>query len=125
MASAFRVFILLAVFLFVDARRADAQAVVVSPVYVAPVVTRSYYYPPPVISAYAPSSVSYYAGPVATYPAPAVSYYAPAVSYYAPAVSYYAPAVSYYAPTYAPAATTYYRYGLLGRRVAATTYYYP
>jgi hypothetical protein len=91
----------------------------------APTASAQYLVPAP---AYYPPRVSYYAAPapvVSYYPAPApvVSYYAPpAVSYYpAPVVSYY-PAPVYYGPS---AVTTYYRYGLLGRRVGATTYYYP
>src|SRR5262245_45357986 len=87
--------------LLTTAPPAAAQAVVVGP---------PSYCPAPVVSYYAPSAVSYYASP-------AVSYYAaPAVAYYpAPAVSYYrAPVATYYAPA---AVTTYYRYGLLGRRV--------
>ncbi|MFN4257654.1 MAG: hypothetical protein ACK4RK_00015 [Gemmataceae bacterium] len=82
-------------------------------------------YCPPVVSCYTPPVVSYYAPPAVTYyRAPTVAYYsAPAVSYYAPPVvtTYAAPVTTYYAP---PAVTTYYRYGLFGRRVAATTYYY-
>jgi hypothetical protein len=96
------------------ATRGPAQTVV----YAAP----SYY--PQAVSYYAPA-VSYYQ-PVTYYAPPAASYYyAPTVSYYAaPTVSYYAaPAVSYYAPAYYPPVTTYYRYGLFGRRVGAVTYY--
>lgn len=76
---------------------ADAQTVIVSPPmvhYSRPVVTYSYYYTPPVVSYYAPPAVS-------CYPTPAVAYY-------------YAPATT----------TTYYRSGVLGRRVPTTTYYY-
>jgi len=121
--------------LLLAAQTAAAQTVWVSPpsYCAAPVVSYytpavSYYSPAPAVSYYAPPAVSYYSAPAASYySAPAVSYYAaPAVSYYsAPAVSYYsAPAVSYYY-TPAPVATTYYRYGVFGRRVRATTYYYP
>jgi hypothetical protein len=97
----------------------SAQAVIVAPSAYCPAPVVSYY-APPVVSAYVAPTVSYYAAPtVSYYAAPPVRYYAPpTVSYYAPA-----PAVSYYAPT--PAVTTYYRYGLFGRRVAATSYYYP
>jgi hypothetical protein len=104
----FATLLAVSVLLFAAARPAAAQGVVVSP---------PAYCPPPTVSYYAPPTVSYY-------PAPTVSYYAPpTVAYYpAPTVSYYAaPTVTYYAP--APAVTTYYRYGLFGRRVGAVTYY--
>jgi len=63
------------------------------------------------------ATVNHDVAPTACCPAPTVSYYA------APTVSYYGAATAYYAP--ARAITTYYRYGLFGRRVATTTYYYP
>lgn len=102
---------LLAVPLLLAASRiAEGQVMVAPPLQYGPPPSVSYYYAPPVVSYYPPPVVSYY-------PAPAVSYYAvPAVAYYpAPVTAYYAPAIS----------TTYYRYGLFGRRVAATTYYRP
>jgi hypothetical protein len=107
--------------LLLAASRAPAQAVVYGqPSYCPPVVS----YSAPALSYYAPPSVSYYSPPtVSYYAAPAVSYY-PTVTNYAPAVSYYAaPTASYYAPVYAAPVTTYYRYGLFGRRVGAVTYY--
>jgi hypothetical protein len=107
--------------LLLVATRATAQTVVyVQPSYCPPVA--SYY--APAVSYYAPPSVSNYSPPtVSYYAAPAVSYY-PTVTNYAPAVSYYAaPTVSYYTPAYAAPVTTYYRYGLFGRRIGAVTYY--
>jgi hypothetical protein len=89
------------------------------------VVPATYCPPAPLVSYYAPPVVSYYAAPtVSYYAAPTVSYYAaPAVSYYAaPTVAYYAPQPVYYGPA---AVTTTYRYGLFGRRIGTTTYYYP
>jgi len=125
MTRSLRVFaVMLAVLalLFVAARAPAQTVVYYAPSYYAPPVVS--YYAPPAVSYYAAPTVSYYAAPaVSYYAAPAVSYYAPTVSYYAPStVSYYAaPTMSYYAP--APAVTTYYRYGLFGRRVGAVTYY--
>ena len=102
------------------AARAPAQTVVyAAPAYCPQAV--SYY--APAVSYYSP--VSYYAPPAASsYYSPTVSYYAaPTASYY-PNVSYYAtPAVSYYSPAYYAPVTTYYRYGLFGRRIGAVTYY--
>jgi hypothetical protein len=109
MIRPFRVLAVLAVpvLLVATAHPAAAQGVVAAPAYCAPPVVS--YYSPPAVSYYAPPAVSYYAAPsVAYYPAPTVTYYSPAPVYYAPS-----------------AVTTYYRYGLFGRRVGATTYYYP
>jgi hypothetical protein len=92
-----------------SAGRVTAQPVILSPAGV------SYYYPPPAVSYYSPSVVSY------SYGAP-VSYYTPSVSYYVPTVTYYSPPVSYYP---APAAVTTTRYGLFGRPRVSTTYYPP
>ena len=119
--------VMLAVLVLVlAATRAPAQTVVyAAPSYYPPAVS---YYAPAVayyapVSFYAPPSVSYYSPAVSYYAAPTVSYYS-TVSYYAPAVSYYAtPTVSYYTPAYNAPVTTYYRYGLFGRRTGAVTYY--
>ena len=112
-----------ALFLLAGTQRASAQAIVVGPPSV------SYYYPAPVASYYSPpvvyapiQRVSYYAAPAVTY-TPSVSYYAPPVSYAAPAVSYYGAVVPAYVAPASAVTTT--RYGLFGRPLGTTTYYYP
>ena len=101
----------LTLLLLANAPCASAQNVVVASCY------------SPSVSYYPASTVLSYSIPFA-YSGPVVSYYAaPAVSYYAaPAVSYYAaPATAYYP---AMSATTT-RYGLFGRPLSSTRYYYP
>ena len=111
-----------ALFLLAGTQRTSAQAIVVGPPSV------PYYYPAPVVSYYSPpvvyapiQRVSYYAPPPVAY-APVVSYYSAPAVYAAPAVSYYTPSVSYAAPVSAVSTT---RYGLFGRPLGTTTYYYP
>jgi hypothetical protein len=113
-----------AVFILAGTQRASAQGIIVG----SPSVP--YYYPAPAVSYYSPpvvytpiQRVSYYTAPAVTY-TPSVSYYyAPPVSYVAPAVSYYGASVPVYTAPASAVTTT--RYGLFGRPLATTTYYYP
>jgi hypothetical protein len=104
--------------LLLAAAQAPAQTVVYAEPYCAPAASyyapAGSYYPP--VSYYASPSVSYYYSPTVSY------YVAPTASYY-PNVSYYATPAASYSPAYYPPVTTYYRYGLFGRRIGAVTYY--